>query len=83
MIGDTLFDCGESLDHYLRTYEWTPEVEARVRLLREQIRAVQEWLDAGPFELIGNVRVKDESATSIPEFVFTSGYPPRHTPGRG
>jgi len=56
MIGDTLFDCGESLDHYLVNYQWPDEVKARVRRLREDIREVQQWLDAGPFENVGNVR---------------------------
>jgi hypothetical protein len=83
MIGDTLFDCGESLDHYLANYEFAAEVHARVRKLREEIRAVQQWIDAGQFECVGNVRVKDAAAACISQWLASGPeYPPRHSPGR-
>jgi hypothetical protein len=65
MIGDTLFDCGESLDRYLADYEWPEEVEARVRQLREEIRKVQRWIDAGPSELVGYVRLRNARPSFI------------------
>jgi hypothetical protein len=84
MIGDTLFDCGESLDHYLSTYDWPIEVEARVRALRDEIGEVQRWLDSNTFENVGNVRIRETAAASIAQWIASgSKYPPRHSPGRG
>ena len=84
MISDTLFDCGESLDHYLTTYEWSEEIETRVRILREQIREVQRWLDASPFENVGSVQIKETACPSIAQWLASgSGYPARHSSGRG
>ncbi len=83
MIGDSLFDCGESLDHYLANYEWPPEVESRVRELREKIREVQLWLDSSTFETIGNVAIKSDAVANISQWLASgSTHPPRHSPGR-
>jgi hypothetical protein len=65
MIGDALFDCVESLDHYLANYEWPEEVEARVRQLRKEIKNVQKWIDSCSAECLGNVRQRD----SRPPFI--------------
>lgn len=58
MIGDTLFDCGKSLDYYLTNYESSEEVAERIRTLREEIRAVQTWIDKSHAELLVNVRLR-------------------------
>ena len=78
MIGDTLFDCGQSLDHYLTNYEWPKEVADRVQRLRDQIRDAQEWIDAGQFEVLGNVRPAGIVSRMLSR---GTGYPPRHSTG--
>jgi len=65
MIGDSLFDCGESLDHYLANYEWPEAVATRVRQLREEIREVQQWLDASGREALGSVRLSRQGVAML------------------
>ena len=75
MIGDSLFDCGESLDHYLANYEWPDVVAQRVRKLREDIRSVQEWLDGSQAETLANVKV-----SPVRQWLARGAkYPPRHS----
>jgi hypothetical protein len=60
MIGDTLFDCGEGLDHYLNAFRWPAEVERRVRRLRRHIQWVQRWLDTTGAEALANLQPAGE-----------------------
>jgi hypothetical protein len=66
MIGDTLFDCGESLDQYLADYEWPDEVRRRVQEVRERIREVQVWIDSGDAECLHNVKLQQPT---VPPFI--------------
>ena len=77
MIGDALFDCGESLDHYLQNYEWPQEVKGRIRRLLNEIRETQRWIDRGEFELLQNVRPAADGIASM--LANGTGYPPRHS----
>jgi hypothetical protein len=79
MIGDALFDCGESLDHYLTNFEWPAEVADRIQRLREQIRDAQEWIDAGRFEFLGNVRLAGSIAQTPPRGHTTSCFDADHS----
>ena len=69
MIGDTLFDCGESLDRYLADYKWSDEVARRVLELRERIREVQTWIDGSGAELLANLHPLKEPGPPPPAFV--------------
>lgn len=83
MIGDTLFDCGESLDWYLSRYEWPAHVADRVQRLREEIRSVQKWIDDGGAEGFGIVAVREspvDGGLSIAEWLANAARsaPHRH-----
>ena len=73
MIGDTLFDCGESLDKYLTDYEWSEEVVRRVREVRERIREVQEWIDRSGAELLANVRLHEKPMPPFIQWMQNNG----------
>jgi hypothetical protein len=73
MIGDTLFDCGESLDKYLTDYEWSEEVVRRVREVRERIREVQEWIDRSGAELLANVRLREKPMPPFIQWMQNNG----------
>ncbi len=56
MIGDTLFDCDQQLDHYINAFRWPAEVERRVRRLRSHIQWVQRWLDVSGAENLAHLQ---------------------------